>query len=449
MKSITVLILALGTAASAAPGKVIFDTSKVEQDITRVKQEGEPTIVYVNPWGATYTQGGNDAVANTSPIPGIATATIPPLDITPSQWASLYECVRWQFAPFNVVVTDQDPGNVDHIEASIGGRPEMLGLSGGIGGIAPATCQPFGIPSAVVFNFESQGISDRMCHTIAQEVGHAMSLDHQMMCEDPMTYLDGCGKKSFQDADVRCGEDQDRDCSCGNQTQNSYKHLLRMHGVGPDCGDRCPPTDKIKPTLEVLSPKSEKYRTGGVLFHALASDDYMIQRTTASLNGERIALGFEELNREVFLLGLGKHEYEIVTTDISGNTESETGSFIFTKDGQEPQCLGDDDCETGSTCFEQECLRELHRKGNGKLCELDNDCFSQQCQLKGEEARCSVACDFLNPCDPGLVCLEEKGDSFCWPGNKNKGSGGCSTSSAPLALLFAFFAAGMLPRSRR
>lgn len=41
-----------------------------------------------------------------------------------------------------------------------------------------------------------------------------------------MTFLSGCGDKSFLDANVSCGEFEAHNCTCGGSTQNSFQHLL-------------------------------------------------------------------------------------------------------------------------------------------------------------------------------------------------------------------------------
>ncbi|MBA2538440.1 MAG: hypothetical protein H0V17_02290 [Deltaproteobacteria bacterium] len=45
-----------------------------------------------------------------------------------------------------------------------------------------------------------------------------------------MTFLSGCGEKSFTDAEVPCGESEARACNCGGNTQNSYAYLADLLG---------------------------------------------------------------------------------------------------------------------------------------------------------------------------------------------------------------------------
>jgi len=84
-----------------------------------------------------------------------------------------------------------------------------------------------------VFGFSATSNNDvrSVCETIAMEVGHAYGLDHEYLCKDVMTYISGCGAKSFVDADAPCGEQKKRACEGGAKTQNSYRTLARVLGT--------------------------------------------------------------------------------------------------------------------------------------------------------------------------------------------------------------------------
>jgi len=84
----------------------------------------------------------------------------------------------------------------------------------------------------MIFAFSATNSNDvqATCETIAMEVAHAYGLDHEYLCKDVMTYLRGCGKKSFVDADAPCGESKKRTCEGGAPTQNSYQRLLKVLG---------------------------------------------------------------------------------------------------------------------------------------------------------------------------------------------------------------------------
>src|SRR5450432_3642251 len=55
-------------------------------------------------------------------------------------WNSLVACVRDVFSPFNVQITDVDPGSANHFEIMIGGNPQDLGFGANIGGVSANGC---------------------------------------------------------------------------------------------------------------------------------------------------------------------------------------------------------------------------------------------------------------------------------------------------------------------
>jgi hypothetical protein len=128
-------------------------------------------------------------------------------------------------------VTDEDPGDAPHFESIVAGYAEDIG-AGGAGGIAPFSCGVWGNSINFTFAETLGGNAQVLCEVVAQESGHVMGLEHAYLCEDPMTYLEGCGPKTFQDIDAQCGEFSVSPCGCGNETQNSVQHLLGIFGPG-------------------------------------------------------------------------------------------------------------------------------------------------------------------------------------------------------------------------
>jgi hypothetical protein len=150
-----------------------------------------------------------------------------------AKWKSIMTCVKKMFAPFDVTVTDQRPSHDDFMMVVVGGKPADIGVGGGhhVSGLAPFNGHA--IPRAVVFAFAAamQNEPRAVCETVAMEVAHAYGLDHAYLCKDVMTYLRGCGPKSFVDADVPCGESKTRTCEGGAKTQNSYRRLVEVLGA--------------------------------------------------------------------------------------------------------------------------------------------------------------------------------------------------------------------------
>src|SRR5262249_52108896 len=131
-------------------------------------------------------------------------------------FARLKTCVQDEYARWNVVVTDVDPGSTPHLEAVLGGTPDLLGLPGSVDGVAPESDDGGGIERAVVYVFtENTSGPTGECEVAAHELGHAFGLEHEFLCKDPMTYLSGCGHKTFQDVAAWCGENKATKCRDG------------------------------------------------------------------------------------------------------------------------------------------------------------------------------------------------------------------------------------------
>ena len=150
-----------------------------------------------------------------------------------TRWKSLMTCVKKMFAPFDVVVTDERPSHDNFMMVVVGGKPADIGLkdSHHVSGLAPFNGSV--IPRAVVYAFSGTTNNDirATCETIAMEVAHAYGLDHGYLCKDVMTYLSGCGAKTFVNADAPCGESKKRTCEGGAPTQNSFRHLVNTLGA--------------------------------------------------------------------------------------------------------------------------------------------------------------------------------------------------------------------------
>ncbi len=189
-----------------------------------------PKIFYVNRGGGTYYPGTNDARTNRSTIVS-STRTVPAWNVSAAGWNQVMTCLTTTFSRWNVVITDVDPGNVPHYELVTAGRPQDIGMQQGVGGVSPFSCGV--IQNSIVFTFAAVYGTDyrSVCETNAQEIAHSFGLDHERLCQDPMTYLSGCGNKSFQNVAAPCGEYSNRACQCGGSTQNSVALLDQRLGL--------------------------------------------------------------------------------------------------------------------------------------------------------------------------------------------------------------------------
>jgi hypothetical protein len=148
--------------------------------------------------------------------------------------------VKRNFQPFNVELTEEDPGPRQHVEAIVGGSPDLIEREADVLGLAPFNCQP--IRNAVVLIFSAQArsslpagrtVNEYLCEVTSHEIGHAFGLDHSMHASDLMSYLDFPTPKVFQFYDETCGEFSPRPCGDHRQcarTQNSAALLTSRIG---------------------------------------------------------------------------------------------------------------------------------------------------------------------------------------------------------------------------
>jgi hypothetical protein len=250
-----------------------------------VAEHAPPTIIFMNRMGGTYVPGDNDSRTNRSSIPS-RTSQVNPWNVSAAGWQEVMDCMTAQFSRFNVIITDVDPGNVPHIESVVAGYPQDVGMGSGVGGVSPFTDDCGVIPNSIVFTFAGvYGTAYRdICETAAQEVSHSFGLDHEYQCRDPMTYLTGCGDKSFQDNLERCGEYSARTCWCGGTTQNSVAMLrdrLGPHNVPPVVSITEPADGAtVEPGFEVAATASDM--VGALVKVELYVDGALVDTLTAA-----------------------------------------------------------------------------------------------------------------------------------------------------------------------
>jgi len=202
-------------------------------------------VIYLNRDGAILRPGDNDARRQISSIVTRPTEHTG-WDIDDDTWSDTARCIADIYSPFDVIVTDEDPGETPHIEAMFGGAPADFGLPDNVAGVSPFTTDCSIVENSIVFVFNDVLPDDArtVCEIIAQEIAHSFGLDHEMLPSDPMTYLDYRGDRTFQDRMASCGEYADRMCGINGATcrqrQNSVallKERLGARGAGATSGN--------------------------------------------------------------------------------------------------------------------------------------------------------------------------------------------------------------------
>lgn len=375
-----------------------------------------PTIIFMNRNGGTYTRGWDDSRSNVSSIVDSSTK-FPAFSYGDAKWNAVMECVRSIYAPFNVEVTDVDPGNTPHVECVTSGSPTALGQDPRVGGVAPFNCEI--IENAVVFAFAevSGGDVQQICETAAQETAHAFGLDHEVNCRDPMTYLGWCSDgstpdKQFQDTYSSCGEYRARDCTCGGTTQNSYQKL--MEALGPVNGER--------PTISITTPRNRSAVEPGFVIKATASDDIGVTKVEFYIDGRYIgqdtSAPYEFATSPDLADGTLELEARAIDTD---KLSARAGATVVL---ERPGC-NQNGCPSGQHCVDNVCVDDAapdampEAKGAlGDPCANNEDCASDSCGKRGTEGHCTEPCDPANSmCPDHFECAAaaSAATGFCWP----------------------------------
>jgi len=200
-------------------------------DLTTVRPQ---TLLYLNACtgNCVVRAGFESSINNTSSIIR-GTRNLPPYPFDQGSLDALTQCMKDTFGPYNVRIVANDPSPQPHHELMMTTIPGAAGFDSGTGGVSPFSCGV--INNAITFLFAQPfgDDTDELCAAAAMELAHSFGLDHAFLCEDPMTYLTGCGRKRFTDQDVPCGEYSPRACTCGGASTNSHRKLIAAVGRNP------------------------------------------------------------------------------------------------------------------------------------------------------------------------------------------------------------------------
>lgn len=440
----------IASTAYAEPAPREFRPTLIKQPITKTPRkqltgvQAAPTsrtlFIHRCPEvvGCPLTRGVEDnSRQNISSISSFASATIGPFTRGDEVWNKVMTCVRDTYAPYNITITDEDPGgDVDHYEVMVGGKnTDLRNDSPDAGGIAPFTCNE--IPNAISFVFDVWGNNaDVICSVVAQESAHAFGLEHEMLADDPMTYLSGPDVKRFRADPAPCGEYQARPCDCGGTMQTSYDMLVGLFGPGAP----------RPPTVSIKSPSSNKTVQPGFITRIDAVDDVKVVKVELLIDGEVVGM----LDAPPFKIAApdlpeGPHTIEARATDIQGTPA--TSAAVLVDLG--PPCTASTGCSDGDVCVMGLCVVGPGEPGGlGNSCQAASECVSENCVESTDGGFCTEVCD-LSPgsCPSGFDCVPGGTAGVCFP---VPDAGCCDSRSNPTsAALFALGFGVLILRRRR
>ena len=473
MKLLSSCLLAAVVVAAAAPARaeaplVANPTrERVWMDVDPGSVAAANTNkIYLNdckPNGCVITPGSSNSINNRWGINN--TRTLTPFNASATVWNNFLTCMTDVFAPFGVQLLTTDPGNTPHFEIMVAGSPTDLGMSNGIGGIAPFNCSVEYIPNALVFAFSKVygNNAEELCATAAQEIAHAFRLDHVTDPSDPLTYFRYNGRRKFKDAQVQCGSDcvngrgpfnqqctgpnvggtgpQNHACYCtGSQTQNSYQTILSLFGNGT-------PTP---PTVSIVKPMAGAHVSPGFAIHAEVEDINGVAKVEFRIGGQLFTTATQApyFANAPDSLADGTHTLEVTGYDSFGASAKASVQVVIGKPcGRPADCPSDTD-----TCINGRCVPGPGVQGGlGTACDEGAMCASGLCADDGNAKYCVEICTpGAGHCPAGFGCSETgDGSGICWPGYDD-GSGGCTTGSGgPIGIGLGFAAALWLSRRRR
>lgn len=310
---VAAIVLAAPLTAAAEPAQTGW--VPLPEGMGSVVEAPSSRLLYLNRCaeGCSITPGFDDSRADTSSIVA-QTAFIPAYPWGDESWSRMVTCVRTLYASFDIEVTDIDPGAVPHFEAIVAGEPTDVGMSPGVGGVAPFTCGV--IDNAITFTFAGKlgDQAQRICEVVGQESAHAFGLDHELLCQDPMTYQSGCGNKCFQDVDATCGEWMERECACGGDTQNSFAALSEIFG-----------TRASEPGVSITEPR-EGAEVGAGFFVRVEAAVPCLAQVEAFLDGASLGVigAWPYVFNTSASLAPGEHEVRVVARDHAGGEVERT-----------------------------------------------------------------------------------------------------------------------------
>jgi len=395
-----------------------------------------PRIIYLNKNGGTYnvTNGATDASTNSANT--IASgdggthmnAVIPPIDAV-FDWNYIVQCVKTQYKPYNVIITETEPTSGNYVEAVVGGDGASTGWSASSGILGVASADNFcGVTEkGIAFSFAHNHIgitkqNDELCATVAHEVGHLLALEHEIASKDTMSYVPfaSSGSKAFTDPSSQCGTDaQDTNpCSCAQTAPNMTSSGMRLTQF---VGLR--PIETNPPTLDVTSPGDQVTLPPSFIVTADASDDTAMDQVAVLLGANTMGASTMPTSGTTYTIPVnnaaeGTYTLEVQAIDLAGNITKKDLAVVIAKSDLGGNCLN------------------------------SSDCIANMCAAKDDGSHfCTQVCDASNACPDNFDCTPVGEQSLCVPS-----SGGCNIGGGDqrtLVVLVGLSLAVVLRRRRR
>lgn len=451
--AVAAAITFLPAAALASPAGPVAVSDDGERQPPRpgldVQSDHVSKLIFLNrcAGGCTIYPGWDDARDNHSSIAS-EVSQITEFRHGDEVWDQVVQCVQEIYAPYDVTITDVDPGeNVFHHEAIVAGGWEEVYHSPA-GGVAPSICTPNN--NVISFTFANEFPADaiRICEVIGQESAHSFGLEHAYDCSDPLTYLPRCGRQFFRDRVTPCGEFTEADCWCGGTAQNSHRWLRTVLGANP--------IPVPGPDLEVITPADGAAVEAGFSVAATALHMRGIDRVELHINGTEYARvdghAFNIADNPYYLdtpadLADGILDLEVRAYN---DIDSETIATLTVTKGA--PCTAASDCNPGQECDQGRCFFPPPTGELGDPCQSGAECISGVCPRRGDEAYCSEPCF---PTATGEACAEGwdcvpvgVNDGVCWPA-EGEGGCGCDSGRPGAGALLLLVAVACMVRRRR
>jgi MYXO-CTERM domain-containing protein len=382
----------------------------------------------------------NNAATQESTIPQFPAGTmvsVPEFPYDDAAWAFVMQCVKEVYSPFNVQITDVDPGaSVVHHEIVVAGTADTFNLPSGFLGISPVSVDHSPVNNNISFAFagsysNDQNIDTRyglydLCATIGQETAHSWGLDHEFSCTDPMTYLPPCGgQRFFRNEDIQCGTAKAGECNCDGQcsttggAQNSHQRILAVFGPGQSIVPG--------PTATVALPANGDKVQDGFALVVNSTAKRGTFKVTLSINGwqwlekdisaNQASGSVAAIYANTFTLqapaGVPDGVMDLEVKACDDLDQCATNTLTVTKGDP---CVDASKCAAGQKCDAGKCYWDPPSKQLGDACMVTQECLSGLCLGVGDSKVCSQKCYIGQPagCPDGFTCtLAGASDAYC------------------------------------